>query len=203
MIGTKITHNAPTSGLIKYWIGRAFMAIIGWKVTGELPPNKKFVLIGAPHTTNWDLPIGLALTYIFRLKVRWLGKHTLFQGVQGILMRALGGMPVDRTQPHGVVGQIANEFKQAEKLVIMLAPSGTRKKMPSWKSGFYYIAQEANVPVVCGFLDFKKKEANLGFSFMPSGNIKQDMDMLREYYKDVQGKYPEKTTPVRLLEEGE
>lgn len=201
MIGTKLTHNAPPSGLVKYWLARAFMAIFGWTVTGELPQDKKFILIGAPHTTNWDLPIGLALTYIFRLKVRWMGKHTLFQGITGIFMRALGGIAVDRTQPHGVVEQMVDAFKQADQLVIMIAPSGTRKKMPHWKSGFYRIAHQANIPVVCGYLDFQKKEAHLGFSFVPTGNTKQDMDKVREYYKNVQAKYPEKTTPVKLAEE--
>ena len=202
MISKKLTHNAPSSGLIKYWIGRAFMAIFGWSVTGQLPPDKKFVLIGAPHTTNWDLPIGLALTYIFRLKVRWMGKHTLFRGVHGFFMRALGGVAVDRTQSHGVVEQMANAFKQADRLVVLIAPSGTRKKMPHWKSGFYHIAFQANVPIVCGYLDYQRKEANLGFSFVPTGNINLDMDRVREYYKNVHAKYPQNTTPVRLAEEG-
>ena len=201
MIGTRITHNAPSSGLIKYWIGRAFMAITGWKLTGQLPPDKKFVFIGAPHTSNWDFPIGIALTFIFRLKTRWMGKDALFKGVRGMFMRSLGGIAVDRAHPHGVVGQMAGELKQAEQLVIMLAPSGTRKKMPRWKSGFYHIAQEANVPVVCGYLDFQRKEANIGLSFLPTGNIKKDMDKVREYYKDISAKYPEMTAPVRLAEE--
>ncbi len=178
------------------------MAILGWKVTGQLPPDKKFVFIGAPHTSNWDFPIGLALTFIFRLKTRWMGKDTLFKGVKGIFMRSLGGIAVDRSNPHGVVGQMANELKQADRLAIMLAPSGTRKKMPNWRSGFYRIAQQANVPIVCGYLDFQRKEANVGLSFMPTGNIKQDMDKVREYYKDIHAKFPEKVTLVGLVEEG-
>jgi len=83
-----------------------------------------------------------------------------------------------------------------------MAPNGTRQKMPNWKSGFYHIAREANIPIVCGYLDFQKKEANIGYSFMPTGNIEQDMEKVREYYKEVQGKYPEQVTPVRLVEEG-
>lgn len=177
------------------------MTLSGWKVTGTLPADKKFVLIGAPHTSNWDFPFGLCTTFIFRLKVRWLGKDALFRWPMGIVMRALGGIAVDRSNPNGVVGQLAQELKQADKLIIMIAPSGTRKKMPHWKSGFYHIAQQANVPIVCGYLDFQKKEANLGFSFLPGGNIKQDMDRIRAYYEKVQAKYPETSTPVKLAEE--
>lgn len=201
MIGTKITHNAPASGLIKYWLGRLFMLILGWKVTGQFPADKKFVLIGAPHTSNWDFFLGLALTFIFRLKTRWMGKDALFKGMSGVIMRALGGIAVDRANSSGVVGQMAEALKQADKLTILLAPSGTRKKMPNWKSGFYHIAHQANVPIVCGYLDFERKEANIGLSFMPSGNIKQDMDLIREYYDGIHAKYPVNTTPVALAEE--
>ena len=201
MIGSKITHNAPASGLIKYWMARLYFLLTGWKVTGELPQDKKFVLIGAPHTSNWDFPIGLALTFVFRLKTRWMGKHTLFEGVKGFIMRALGGIAVDRSHPNGVVGQMAEALKHADQLVIMLAPSGTRKKMPNWKSGFYHIAHQANVPIVCGYLDFNNKEANIGLTLMPTGNVKQDMALIREYYEGISAKYPEMSTPVILAEE--
>lgn len=130
-----------------------------------------------------------------------MGKHTLFEGMKGFFMRALGGIAVDRSHPNGVVGQMAEALKHADQLVIMLAPSGTRKKMPNWKSGFYRIAHQANVPIVCGYLDFKRKEANIGLTFQPSGNIKQDMDLIRKYYDGVHAKYPEMSTPVMLAEE--
>jgi len=203
MIGTEITHNAPRSGLIKYWIGRLFMAVMGWQVTGAFPAHKKFVLIGAPHTSNWDFFLGLATIYIFRVKTRWLGKDALFIGPLGIILRALGGVAVDRSHPNGVVGQMSNELKQADQLVIMLAPGGTRKKMPNWKSGFYHIAHQANVPIVCGYLDFKNKKTHIGLSFTPSGDVKKDMDRIRDYYKDSYAKKPEMLTPVRLAEEAE
>jgi len=175
------------------------MAIIGWKVTGELPPDKKFVLIGAPHTSNWDFFLGLATIFIFRIKARWLAKDAIFIWPVSVLLRSLGGKPVNRQHPHGVVGQMVNTLTQSEQQVIMLAPSGTRKKMPNWKSGFYHIAQQANVPVVCAYLDFRRKEANIGLSFIPTGNVKQDMDMVREYYKDIHAKFPEKVTLVGLV----
>ncbi|MDH5612000.1 MAG: 1-acyl-sn-glycerol-3-phosphate acyltransferase [Gammaproteobacteria bacterium] len=201
MVGTKITHNAPASGLFKYWIGRAFMAITGWNVTGQLPPDKKFVLIGAPHTSNWDFFLGLATIFIFRLKARWLAKDTIFIWPIGVLLRALGGIAIDRQHPHGVVGQMVNSLTQSNRQVILLAPSGTRKKMPHWRSGFYQIALQANVPIVCGYVDFKNKEVNLGLVLLPTGDVKKDMVRIREYYKDVHAKYPEMVTPVRLSEE--
>lgn len=202
MIGSKVTHNAHSSGLIKYWIGRLFMAIFGWGVSGELPADKKFVLIGAPHTSNWDFFLGLATIFIFRLKSPWLAKNAIFIWPVGILLRALGGIPVDRKNPHGVVGQMVNTLIQSDQQVIMLAPSGTRKKMPNWRSGFYQIAYQANVPIVCGYLDFKTKQAHLGLSLLPTGDVKKDMDRIRDFYKDVHAKYPEMATPVRLAEEG-
>lgn len=202
MIAAKVTHNAPSSGLIKYWIARLFMAILGWNVSGELPENKKFVLIGAPHTSNWDFFLGLATIFIFRVKARWLGKDAIFIWPVGILLRALGGIAINRQHPHGVVGQMVNTLTQSDQQVILLAPNGTRKKMPNWRSGFYQIAHQANVPIVCGCLDFNRKEAHLGLSLLPTGDVKKDMDRIRNFYKDVHAKYPEMETPVRLAEEG-
>lgn len=201
MIASRLTHNAPASGLIKYWIGRIFMAATGWRVTGAIPPYKKFVLIGAHHTSNWDFPFGLAMTFMFRLKTQWMAKHTLFRWPMGIFMRALGGIAVDRTRSQGITEQMTQALKQADKMVVMIAPSGTRKKAPHWKSGFYHIAHQANVPIVCASLDFKHKVANIGLSFMLSGDIKKDMDRIRDYYKNIQARYPGKVTPVKLAEE--
>jgi len=178
------------------------MAIVGWNVSGELPANKKFVLIGAPHTSNWDFFLGLATIFIFRLKAQWLAKNAIFIWPVGILLRALGGIPVDRKNAHGVVGQMVDSLNKSGQQVILLAPSGTRKKMPNWRSGFYQIAHQANVPIVCGYLDFKTKQAHLGLSLLPTGDVKKDMDRIRDFYKDVYAKYPEMATPVRLAEEG-
>jgi 1-acyl-sn-glycerol-3-phosphate acyltransferase len=201
MIGTQLSHNGPSTGLIKYWLGRVFMTLSGWTVTGGLPPDKKFVLIGAPHTSNWDFPFGLIATYIFRLKVRWLGKDALFSGPMGAIMRALGGIAIDREHPHGIVGQMVNALEQADQLVIMIAPSGTRKKISHWRSGFYHIALQANVPIVCGSLNYKRKEANIGLFFVPTGNVRQDMDRIRDYYKDLHANKSETITPVYLADE--
>lgn len=201
MLSSKITHNGPISGLIPYYIGRLWMWLFGWDVVGRIPQGEKFVLVGAPHTSNWDFPFTLAALYIFRLKISWMGKDTLFKKPFGCVMRWLGGIAIDRSSEHGVVDQIANQFKVSQKLVVTIAPSGTRKKREYWKSGFYWIAYSAQVPILCGYLDYVRKVACLGLSFIPTGDIKKDMDRIREFFKGVQGKNPALTTRIRLMDE--
>ena len=201
MIGPELNHKAPASGLIKYWLARCCLWLAGWKVVGELPPDKKFVLVGAHHTSNWDLLFGLCGIFIFRLKASWMGKDVLFKWPLGIIMRSLGGIAIDRSSHHGVVEETAEQFKNAEKLVILIAADGTRKKMECWKSGFYWIAHKAQVPIVCAYLDYARKQACIGLSFTPTGNVKQDMDRIRDFYKNIKGRKPEKQTPVHLHDE--
>jgi 1-acyl-sn-glycerol-3-phosphate acyltransferase len=201
MYDYKITHNGPISGFIPYCIGRIWMWIFGWNVIGQVPHGGKFVLIGAPHTSNWDFPFTLATLYIFRLKISWMGKDTLFKKPFGKIMRWLGGIPIDRSSEHGVVDQIVKQFNESRKLVVTIAPSGTRKKRDYWKSGFYWIAYTAQVPILCGYLDYSRKTACLGISFVPTGDIKKDMDRIREFFVGIRGKNPELTTRIRLLDE--
>ena len=201
MQSSEITHDGPVTGLIPYWIGRLWMWFSGWDVVGQVPAGRKFVLIGAPHTSNWDFPFGLTAVYLFRLKVSWMGKDSLFRKPFGGVMRWLGGVAIHRDSPHGVVDQVAKQFRDSRKLVVLIAPSGTRKKRDYWKSGFYWIAYAAQIPILCGYLDYSRKEACLGLSFVPTGEIKNDMERIREFYKGRQGKYPALTTRVRLREE--
>ena len=201
MIRSKITHNGPTSGLILQWIGRFWMWLFNWEVVGKVPAGEKFVLVGAPHTSNWDFPLALLALYTLRLKVSWIGKDTLFRKPFGGFMRRLGGIAINRNSPQGIVDQIAKQFRDSRKLAIAIAPSGTRKKREYWKSGFYWIALAAEVPIACGYLDYKKKIACLGLSFFPTGNIKEDMYRIRDFFKGIQGKYPEMTTRIRLRDE--
>jgi len=201
MLSSKITHDGPVSGVIVYWLARLGLWFSGWDVVGQVPAGRKFVLIGAPHTSNWDLPFGLAAVYLFRLKISWMGKDTLFRKPFGGIMRWLGGVAINRDNPHGVVDQVAKQFRDSEKLIVLITPSATRKKRDYWKSGFYWIAHAAQIPILCGYLDYSRKEACLGLSFVPTGDIKNDMERIREFYKGRQGKYPELTTSVRLREE--
>jgi 1-acyl-sn-glycerol-3-phosphate acyltransferase len=177
------------------------MGVCGWDVVGQVPVGDRFVLVGAPHTSNWDFPFTLAAVYIFRLKISWLGKDTLFKKPFGGVMRWLGGIPVDRTSEQGVVDKIAGQFSESDRLVLAIGPEGTRKKRDYWKSGFYWIAYTAQVPLLCGYLDYAQKKACLGLSFVPTGDIKKDMDRIREFYEGIQGKHPELTTRIRLVDE--
>lgn len=183
---------------IKRWIGQFFLWITGWKLKGEVSAHKKYVLIAAPHTSNWDLVFMLAFAYVCELKVSWLGKHTLFRWPFGVFMRWLGGLPIDRRAHHNTVEHVADLFRERESLILAIPAEGTRKYRDYWKSGFYYIALEANVPIVLGFLDYKNKCGGFGPAIVPSGDVHQDMDRIREFYKDITGRHPENKGRIRL-----
>jgi 1-acyl-sn-glycerol-3-phosphate acyltransferase len=185
----------------KYWMGRTWMGVFGWRVEGGPPATRKFVFIAAPHTSNWDLPFMLATAYILGLRVSWLGKHTLFEGPWGWFMKALGGIPVDRRSKHNMVQQVAERFANSDELMLAVPPEGTRKKVEYWKSGFYHIARAAQVPVVMGFLDFGRKVAGLGPPLNTTGDVRADMDQIRAFYRDIRGKIPELECTPRLREE--
>lgn len=172
-------------------LSKMLFKLIGWKVVGDFPQIDKYVLIAAPHTSNWDFPIGLAICFIGRKKVYWMGKHSLFVGPLGPLARWLGGIPVDRRKSNSLVEQMAEVYQQSEQLIVAIPPEGTRKKVEHWKTGFYYIALQAQVPIVFGYIDFKTKTGGCGPVFYPSGDIAQDMLVIRNYYQGMQGKNPE------------
>ncbi len=201
MIGSKITHDGPGTGLFLYWIGRLWMWFFGWDVIGQFPPGGKCILIAAPHTSNWDLAFLLIASFVFRIKMSWLGKEAIFKKPFGGIMRWLGGISVDRSSQHGLVDQMVDHFSKSEKLTVAVPASGTRKKKEYWKSGFYWIAHQAQVPIVCGYLDYSRKVACIGISIIPTGNVKSDMDRIREFYKDVKAKYPEMKSRIRLTDE--
>ena len=177
------------------------MWLFGWQVKADLPDVKKYIIVGGPHTSNWDFPFGLAMFYVLKIKLSWMGKAGLFQPPLGFLMRAVGGIAIERNSQHGVVEQMVEKFEQSEHLVIGLAPNGTRKKTQYWKSGFYWIAYKADVPIVCCYLDYKKKCANIGLTIIPTGNVNQDMALIRAFYQGIEGKRPENADNVRLKEE--
>lgn len=200
---SKIIHELPATGMFAYLMGRLWMRFFGWDFSGHKKEGKKFLLIAAPHTSNWDVPFMLAATFCYRVKISWMGKHTLFKKPFGTFMRAVGGIPIDRNNPHGIVEQAVEAFNKSERLVLSIAAPATREKKDYWKSGFYWIAYKAQVPIVCGFLDYKRKLAGIGPHFIPTGDIKKDMDKIREFYKDIKGKYPENQSRIKLREEEE
>ncbi len=167
-----------------------------------MPAGGRCVLIASPHTSNWDLPYMLAVAWVYRLKINWLGKHTLFEKpIWGGFMRFLGGLAVDRRGAHGVVEQAAERLVNSNGMYLAVAPAGTRAGSKHWKSGFYHIAHRAQVPIALGFLDFGSKVGGVGGSFVPTGDIKRDMDKIREFYRGMVGHTPGKESPIVLREE--
>jgi 1-acyl-sn-glycerol-3-phosphate acyltransferase len=188
-------------GRFGLFVGRLWLRIFGWRVEGRLPDAPKSVVIAAPHTTNWDLPHMLAVAWVLGVRPAWLGKKELFAGPVGTLFRLLGGVPVDRSKRANLVQQVAERFAEVDRLFLVVPPSGTRSRAPHWKSGFYHIARAADVPVVCAFLDYRRKVGGIGPVIEPTGDVGADMDKLRAFYSGVTARYPERTTPVRLVEE--
>lgn len=173
-------------------IAKLFFAAKGWKLQGSLPPEiKKCVLIAAPHTSNWDFLYGSCAWILFDLKVKYLIKKEWFRFPFTGLMKSLGGIPVDRNKTTNLVEGIVELINREEKIIVLMTPEATRKKVDKWKTGFYYLAVKANIPIVLGKINFRNRIATLGDSFMPSGNIEKDFEIIREFYKDVVGRVPE------------
>ncbi|APR86805.1 Acyltransferase family protein [Minicystis rosea] len=183
------------------FIGRTWLRVFGWKLESKTELPRRFVFIAAPHTTNWDFPFMMATAWALDIRIRWLGKHTLFEPPFGWFFRAMGGLPVDRRAPQGLVGQVVERFESATDLVLGIPPEGTRSKVDYWKSGFYHIAHGAKVPVGLGFLDFEKRTCGIGGFFMPTGDMRADMNIVRDFYHDVRGKFPDLECVPRLREE--
>lgn len=195
-MGAPLTASRRTRSL-----GRLFLRGFGWRVAGTLPECEHAVVIAAPHTSNWDLPFMLAVSYVLGVKPSWLGKRELFRWPFGWVLRRLGGIPVDRGARQGVVGEAVARFAASRRLFLVIPPSGTRAQATHWKSGFYHVARGAGVPIVCAYLDYHERVGGVGLVLTPDGDVRADMDRIRAFYAAKQGKYPEQATPVRLREE--
>jgi len=183
----------------KQRFARWWLSLTGWKVIGEVPKElRKFVVIGAPHTSNWDLYGAVLGAMSLDFSAKWLGKSDLFKFPLGGLMRLLGGISVDRTKSTNMVDFATKLLKSSEHLGLIIPPEGTRSKSTKWKTGFYYIAHQAGVPILCGSMDYTKKEVGVGLIFTPTGDIQADIKIIREYYSGIQGRYPEQTSPVEV-----
>lgn len=184
------------------WLVYRLLRLFGWRFGGSLPPVAKMIVIGAPHTSNWDFVLFLGALRAYRMKASYIGKHTLFRSPFGWFFTRLGGIPVDRTRPGGMVRQVAGVFEQADEMILVMAPEGTRKAAPYWKSGFLHIAREAGVPVVLAAVDFPGKAVTLGPSLEHNGDPVGFMDRAREFYRIGRGLRPDGMGPVRVREEG-
>jgi 1-acyl-sn-glycerol-3-phosphate acyltransferase len=168
-------------------IGRAYLRLAGWRIEGAFPSDPKYVVIIAPHTSHWDFPLGAALVFAMELRVSWLGKHSMFRTPFKHWLRWLGGIPVDRSASHGVVGECVRAFEAAPALMLALTPEGTRKGMSQWKSGFYLIATQAGVPILPVGFDYREHVVRLMPLFHPSGNLEQDRPLLQAMFSHVHG----------------
>ena len=182
---------------------RACLAVVGWRAELEVPAEPKYVLIAAPHTSNWDGVLMLLCGAACGVQLAWVAKHTLFRPPLGWLLRATGGIPVDRRVQTHAVEHLAEIFRAYDKLALAVPPEGTRRRAPCWKSGFYYVAQTAGVPICLGYLDYGRKRGGLGPLLRPTGDVRADMDVIRAFYADKKGLYPESQGPIRLQQEGE
>ena len=186
---------------MKKWFAHWFLRLNGWKIEGEIPHEKRFVFIAAPHTSNWDLAYMLAFAAVFDLKISWLAKHSLFYPPMGWIMRMLGGIPIVRHKNSNVVDAMVQEFSTRSELVLAVPTEGTRARVEYWKSGFYHIAIRAGVPILPSYLDYGNKRGGFGPALIPTGDLAADMQVLRELYSDKTGKYPALVSPVKLREE--
>lgn len=187
-IGPNISRrgNAITAA-----IARLAMRLSGWRFEGEFPDLRKFVLIVAPHTSNWDFPIGVMAMFAIGLRVTFLGKDTLFRPPFGFLFRWLGGVPVDRASPHNVVDQTIAYFRARDQMILALSPEGTRKRIERWRTGFYWVAVGAGVPIVPVAFDFPRKRFILHPPQPTTGDVARDIEHLRTFFRADQAYRPD------------
>lgn len=178
-------------------------ALGGWRLESEIPEPRKAVILAAPHTDNMDGVLLVLLAQSIGMSISWMVKDVFGKPPVGYVVRAVGGVPVDRSKPNGLVGQMIGELERREDFYLVIPPEGTRSLTEYWKSGFYRIALGANVPVIPGFLDYPRKVGYFGDPITLTGDVRADMDVLREVYKDARpiARHPEKFGPVRLREE--
>lgn len=170
-----------------------YLKLTGWRMQGDWPAIDKMVLVAAPHTSNWDGLQMLVAAGYYRIRLCWMGKKSLTTGPFGWFIKALGCMPIDRSQSNDVVKTMADAIGVADTMVLAIPPEGTRARVNEWKSGFYHIAVAANVPIVLSVLDYKKKTMSIAAAVHPSGDYETDLSIIRSYYANAVGKHPAKT----------
>jgi 1-acyl-sn-glycerol-3-phosphate acyltransferase len=186
---------------MKKWMARKILYLAGWTIDPTNPPHERCVLIAAPHTSNWDLPMMILYTNAFGLKIKWMGKHSIFVGPLGYFLKKLGGIPIVRSEKNNLVDQMIELFTKSDQLMLVVPAEGTRSLTENWKSGFYHIAHGAGVPVLPTFLDYGNKRGGFGIPIKLTGSIPADMDIIRTFYEPYSGKFPELSGPILLSEE--
>jgi len=182
--------NTLILSTIYHYLAKFSMRWVGWRVDGLLPDIPKFVLIGAPHTSNWDFVLFLGVIFSLRANVRFMGKAELFRPPFGSFFRYCGGVPVDRTKPAGLVEQMVKASRESERFILTIAPEGTRHHVQEWKRGFYHIAKSAGIPIVMAVVDGKHKTVRVGQVFRPTEDMEADMKSIQGFFTGVVGINP-------------
>lgn len=171
-------------------IGRGLFKLFGWRIVGHAANTPKMVLIGAPHTSNWDFILTMMAMFALGVRFSWVVKHTLFKWPFAGLLDWLGGVPLNRQKTVGFVEQMTAEFERREQFLLAIMPEGTRSKVPGWKSGFYYIACKAQVPIFMVIFNYGEKELCIGPEFYPTGDLTADLPVIQSFFAGVKGKNP-------------
>jgi len=188
-------HDTP--GVIHFirllsWL---VLKLSGWKVINVAPATGSYLLIAAPHTSNWDFPLGIAMAFHLRLRVYFIGKHTLFTGITGPIMRWLGGIPLNREASKNFVDASIEAYADNENLIFAIAPEGTRASVERWKTGFYHMAKGANVPLALAYFDFATRTGGIGKMLNTTDNMDADMQAIADFYRPMTGKNPNNYNP--------
>jgi 1-acyl-sn-glycerol-3-phosphate acyltransferase len=185
----KVGETVPRSGgRVGHTLGVLALKTLGWRVEGDIDDHPKMVAIVAPHTSNWDFPVGLAARYALRLDASWLGKHTLFRPPFGWIMRRWGGIAVDRAASHDVVSQTIDAFSSRPRVFLVITPEGTRKQVSRWRTGFWHIAKGAGVPILPIVFDWGARVIRIHPAFTPGANVDEDVAELQSLYAGTRGR---------------
>jgi len=196
----KTIFTAPITGVYFHYVARFWFWITGWRVAGNFPDLPKMVIVGAPHTSNWDFVLLLGLVFYLREDVRYMGKAELFRWPIGGFFRWCGGYPVNRKHSEGLVEQMIQAFKENDKFQLVIAPEGTRHKVRSWKTGFYRIAQGAGAPIVLAYVDGPKKTVGIGPTFILTDEMEKDIKSIQSFYAGFVGINPKMTSELSVEE---
>ena len=188
----------PIANKFQRLFGLSFLRLVGWEAVGEVPDIPKYVMILAPHTSNWDLLFILAVLYSLGIKFYWFGKKEIFRWPVSGFLTWLGGIPIDRDLRKNMVQQTAGIIQSREQMVVGIAPEGTRINTKYWKTGFYQIAHQAQIPIVFTFLDYNLRIGGFGPIMNPTGDIKEDIKTIRQFYSEITAKYPENVGDIAI-----
>ncbi len=189
--------NTPIISQLLSLTARLLMKICGWTIEGQKPTHRRFVMIGAPHTSNWDLMVLMGVALSMRTPIFWLGKSSLFRGPCGPVMRYLGGIPVHRERKNNLVGKAVSAFTCHDRFVLALSPEGTRTAVNQWRTGFWHIANQAKVPIIPAYADLSRKIAGTGSAYKTTGDMDKDIANLQAFYAPyLSNRLQEDPTPV-------